>query len=193
MENGVTDRAPAQGEETAPEAASDGSRSSPAGLADFRAAIGRTPGPLLAVTVAGLVAALLMIATEFSTIASVELPGGSCATELELADPEQQDRCELSGFERHGGALILVGLICGAMALGAGVGRSRPAAAALVVIGALVLAIGLFLDLPETDETGQIGPNFEGASGTAEAGLYMELLAGALALGAGAFRLTRRE
>jgi hypothetical protein len=193
MENGVTERAPAREGEIAPDAASDGSRGTGLRLREFRAAIGRTPPLLLLVSALGLVAAVLMIATEFSTIASVELPGGSCATELELADPEQQDRCELSGFERHGGALILLGLICGAMAIGAGVGGSRPAAAALVTIGVVVLAIGLFLDLPETDETGAIGPNFEGASGSAGTGLYLELIAGGLALGAGLLRLMGRE
>ena len=193
MENGVTERAPARGEEIAPDAASDGSRGLGLRPGEFRTAIGRTPPFLLAVTVAGLVAGVLMIATEFSTIATVDLPGGSCATELELADPSQQDRCELSGFERHGGAFILLGLIAAAMALGAGIGGSRPAAAALVVIGLVVLALTLFLDLPETDETGQIGPNFEGAEGSAGAGLYLELAAGLLALGAGSLRLSRRE
>jgi hypothetical protein len=153
----------------------------------------RTPPLLLAVTAIGVVSAVLMIATEFSTIATVDLPGGSCATELELADPSQQDRCELSGFERHGGAFILLGLVTGAMAAGAGVGRSRPAAVALVAVGVVVLAIGLLLDLPKTDETGQIGPNFEGAKGAAGGGLYLELVAGALALAAGALRLAQRD
>jgi hypothetical protein len=189
----VPERAPAREGKIAPDAASDGSRGSSLRLREFRAAIGRTPPPLLAATALGLVAAVLMIATEFSTIASVELPGGSCATELELADAEQQDRCELSGFERHGGALILLGLICAAMAVGAGIGRSRPAAAALVTIGVVVLAIGFFLDLPESDETGAIGPNFEGASGSAGGGLYLELVAGGLALAAGLLRLMGRE
>ena len=79
------------------------------------------------------------------------------------------------------------------MAVGAGIGGSRPAGAALVAIGVLVLALGLFLDLPEVDETGAIGRNFEGAKGSPGPGLCLELIAGALALAAGALRLSQRE
>ena len=194
MENGVTDRAPAREEEIAPDAASDGSRGSGLRLGEFRAAIGRTPPLLLAITVIGATAAALMIAAEFSTIASVDVTRGpetSCVAQL--ADREQADRCELSGLERHGGALILVGLVALAMAVGAGIGGSRPAGFALVVIGIVVLGLTLLLDLPETDETGAIGSNFEGAEASAGTGFYLELVAGLLALGAGALRLSRRE
>ena len=192
MDNGVTDRAPAREKNLAPEAASDGSRSSGSRLGDFRAAIGRTPPELLAVTVVGIAAGLLMILAEFSDIASVDVARGSCRV-INDSSPEIADRCDLSGLERHGGALILLGLVTFAMAIGAGVGGSRPAATALIVIGLVVLGITLLLDLPETDETGAIGRNFEGAKGTAEVGLYFELAAGLLAIAAGSMRLTRRE
>ena len=161
-------------------------------LADFGAAMRRTPAPLLAVTALGTVGALLMIVAEFSTVASVDVASGSCEV-INDSSPDIADRCNLSGFERHGGSLILLGLLAFAMSLGAGVGGSRPAAAALIAIGVLVLALGLFLDLPETDETGAIGRNFEGAQGSAGTGLYLELIGGALVLAAGALRLTRRE
>ena len=193
MDNGVTDRAPAQRENTAREAASDGSRSSGSRLPDFRAAIGHTPPGLLAVTAVGMVAALLMIVAEFSTVASVELTGLDESCETQLVDPEQRDRCALSGFDRHGGALLLLGLIAAAMAVGAGVGGSRPAAVALIAIGLVVLGLTLLRDLPETDETGAIGASFEGARASAGAGLYLELLGGLLALAAGSLRLSRRE
>ena len=153
----------------------------------------RAPRPLLAVTVLGMVAALLMIVTEFSTVASVELTGLDESCETQLVDPEQRDRCSLTGFDRHGGAFVLLGLITILMAAGAGVGGSRPAGAALVAIGLLVLALTLFLDLPETDEAGAVGSSFEGAEGSAGIGFYFELVGGLLALAAGALRLTRRE
>ena len=192
MDNGVTDRAPAQRENIAREAASDGSRSSPGRLADFRAAIGRTPPVFLAVSLLGAAAGLLMIVAEFSTIASVDVASGSCEV-INDSSPDIADRCELSGLERHGGALILLGLVALAMSVGAGVGRSRPAAAALIVIGVVVLGLTFLLDLPEADETGAIGRNFEGAEGSAGPGLYLEGIAGALALAAGALGLSRRE
>jgi hypothetical protein len=75
------------------------------------------------------------------------------------------------------------------MAWGAGVGGSRPAAIALAVVGVAVLAWSLLVDLPVTNETGALGRNFEGATAAAEAGLTIEIVAGALALLAGAVRL----
>jgi hypothetical protein len=193
MDNGVTDHAPARADETAPEARSDGSRGLGLRPGEFRAAIGRTPPPLLAVTAIALVAALLMILAEFSTVASIELTGLDESCEAQLVDPDQRDRCSLSGFDRHGGALILLGLIAGAMAVGAGIGRSRPAAAALIAVGLVVLGLTLLRDLPETDETGAIGVSFEGAKASAGSGFYLELIAGLLVLAAGSFRLTQRD
>jgi hypothetical protein len=162
-------------------------------MAGFRAATRSASGFARALTVAGIVAGLLLVVSEFSTIASVQLRGGTSCEVINDSDPSLADRCALSGFERHGGAFILLGLMTGAMAWGAGIGRSRPAAVALMAIGTLVIALSLTLDLPQTHRTGAIGRNFEGATAKAGAGLYLELLGGALAAGAGAARLLRRE
>jgi hypothetical protein len=75
------------------------------------------------------------------------------------------------------------------MGVGAGFGASRPAAVALVAIGAGVLLWTLLVDLPVTNETGALGESFEGAQARAGTGLWLELLAGLLAAGAGALRL----
>jgi hypothetical protein len=143
----------------------------------------------LAVTGVGAVAAALMVAAELATVASVELTGLNESCEVQLLDPELRDRCELSGLDRHGGALLLLAPFTLLLALGAGIGASRPAAAALAALGALLLAIALLVDLPVTNDTGAIGPRFEGAVATSGPGLWLELVAGALALGAGALRL----
>jgi hypothetical protein len=132
----------------------------------------------------GLAGALFLIATEFTAVATVDVASGSCEV-IQDTDPDLADRCELSGFERNGGAFILLALLAAVMAFGAGPGRSRPAAVALVVIGALVLLWALLVDLPVTDETGAIGRNFEGAEGAAGPGLTLELVGGALTLAAG--------
>jgi hypothetical protein len=139
--------------------------------------------------VAGALAATLMVVGELSTVASVELTGIDESCEVQLTDPELRDRCELSGIDRHGGALLLLGPLTLALAFGAGIGASRAAAAALAAMGALVLGIVLLLDLPVTDETGAIGPRFEGAVSSSGPGLWLELAAGALALVAGALSL----
>jgi hypothetical protein len=142
--------------------------------------------------VAGLAAAALLVASEFSTVASVDVASGSCEV-INDANPGLADRCELSGFERNGGGFLLIALLAGVMAWGAGVGRSRPAATALAGVGVAVLAWALLVDLPVTDETGALGQNFEGATAAAGAGLALEIAAGVLALAAGAGRLLARE
>jgi hypothetical protein len=156
-------------------------------LAALRRVFQRASPIAIGVTAAGLVAGLLLVVTEFSTVASVDVGSGSCEV-INDASPENADRCELSGFERHGGSFILLGILAAAMAWGAGIGGSLPAAIALIAVGLLVLAWSLALDLPEADEEG-ILRSYEGARGSAGPGLTIELIAGALALTAGAVRL----
>jgi len=144
----------------------------------------------LGVTVVGTIAGLLMIVSEFLTVASVDVAHGSCEV-INDANPSLADRCSLTGLERHGGALILIGVLALLMAWGAGVGRSRPAGVALLIAGALVLGIALLNDLPVTSDTGAIGQDFEGAKAMAGVAFYLELVAGALAVLAGLTRVLR--
>ena len=155
-----------------------------------RAARGAADGLALAVTGAGMLAALLLVLADFLPIVSVDVAGGSCEV-INDTSPALADACEQSGFERHGPALVLLALVLAAMAWGAGLGGSRPAAAALLVVGLVVLVIALLIDLPVTDDTGAIGPRFDGAEARAEIGFTLELAAGALAAVAGAARLWR--
>jgi hypothetical protein len=120
----------------------------------------------------------------------VDVASGSCEV-INDANPELADRCELSGLERNGGSFLLLAGLAAFMAVGAGIGGSRPAAWALLVVGVLVLAWSLLVDLPVTDETGALGRDFEGATASAGAGLTLELIAGALLVCAGAARLLR--
>jgi hypothetical protein len=136
----------------------------------------------------GVVGAVLLVVTEFTAVATVDVASGSCEV-IQDTDPELADRCELSGLERNGGAFLLLAALIPLMAWGAGFGRSRPAALALVAIGALVLAWALLVDLPVTDDTGAIGRNFEGASAAAGRGLTLEIVGGALTVTAGLLAL----
>jgi hypothetical protein len=152
---------------------------------------GRFPGatPLaIGIVAASLAAAVLLFATEFSTVASVDVASGSCEV-IHDTDPALADRCELSGFERNGGAFLLVAALIVAMGWGAALGGSRPAAVALVAIGAAVRLWALLVDLPVTNETGALGESFEGARAQAGTGLWLEICAGLLAAAAGALRL----
>ena len=131
-----------------------------------------------------------MIATEFSTIASVEVRGGPPCEDV--ANAAAAEQCVKKGGEQHSYALLLLGLGTLAMGLGAALGRSRPASAALVAIGALVLAIALLSDLPDTRETGLIGEAYE-AEANSGPGLIYEIVGGALAAVAGLVAFTRRD
>jgi hypothetical protein len=81
---------------TARETTDDGSRHSALSAGAFR------------VLLAALIAALLLVATEFSTVASVDVGSTSCEV-IQDSDPDLADRCSLSGFERNGGSFLLVG------------------------------------------------------------------------------------
>ena len=112
-------------------ATADGSRGSETRFAALGAALrrsGRLARTILALAVVG---GVLMIVSEFLTVASVDVASGSCQV-IQDSNPELADRCTLSGFERHGTALILLGMLAIAMGFGAALGRSRPAAWALV-------------------------------------------------------------
>lgn len=137
----------------------------------------------------GVLGALLLVAAEFTTIARVEIPGRTCR---EVADLSAADRCELSGFERHGGALLLLGALAVLMAVGAARRGSRRAGLALITVATLVLGMALLRDLPEAGRTGAIGITYEGADGRAGAGLFIEIAGGLLLALAGALTLVGR-
>jgi hypothetical protein len=136
----------------------------------------------------GVVAAALLVLTEFTAVATVDVASGSCEV-IQDTDPELADRCELSGLERNGGAFLLLAVLILVMAWGAGPGRSTPAALAMIAAGVLALGWALLVDLPVTDDTGALGRNFEGATAAAGPGLTLEIIGGALALGAGLLAL----
>jgi hypothetical protein len=160
---------------------SSGSRSRPRFI---RARAGRATDLLALAVVAGL----LMIAAEFLLVFSVTVGGTSCQA---TASPDVAEFCATTGGERHSYALILLGLFTLLMAWGAAIGRSRPAGAALVIVGAVVIAIALLGDLPDAYSEGIIGPRYEDAQSSPAIGLWIELVAGVLAVVAGVMRLRR--
>src|SRR3954470_11314317 len=117
-----------------------------------------------AVLVIALAGAILMIASEFATLRSVKVLTASCS---DLADPSLRGSCVTHGGEEHAYALVLLGVVAAFMAWGAAIGRSRPAGIALIAIGAAVLAIALFTDVPDLHKTGVLGERFDSAKATA--------------------------
>ena len=147
----------------------------------------RALGPLwITVLALAVVGALLMIAAEFSTLRSVKVLTASCS---DLADPSLRGSCVTHGGEEHSYALVLLGIVSLLMAWGAAVGRSRPAGAALALLGAAVVVIALATDVPDIHKTGVLGDRFESAHATAGPALWMEIAGGALVFAAGVISL----
>lgn len=133
--------------------------------------------------VAGLVGAALTMAADFATLRSVKVLTASCS---DLADPSLRGSCVTQGGEEHSYALVLIGGLSLLMACGATLGGSRPAAAALAVLGAAVLLIALAIDVPGIHETGVLGERFEQAHAQAGPALWMEIAGGAVLFVTGA-------
>jgi hypothetical protein len=151
--------------------------------------------PIATILALALLAALLLLLAEVSTVASVSLEGESCEVVYDTR-PELADRCSLSGWERHGGALTLLALLAAGAALAVRAGRMAAAGTVLIAIGLVALGVTLIGDLPVTDDTGAIGStDLAAASASAGLGFYLELLGGLLCLAAGALALAsaRRE
>ena len=147
-------------------------------------------GPLAwAVLLLGLAAAVVMVMTEFSTIASVRIGETTCGA----ADNDVRGVCSTSGGDAHGYALIGLALLTALLALGAAVGRSRPAALALVAIGVVVLGIALLLDRPKLDDTRGLETRYSEVQPETGGGFKLELVAAALAAAAGAAALARER
>ena len=154
-----------------------------------RAAVGQAGPSTLIVPALGILGGILLVVAELSSVVTVEvLTTGTC---VEIADPEVRDACSVSGFEQHGGALILLGILAFLMALGAGRGTSRPASVALIAIALIVVGIVVTRDIPAAGETGLVGLRYEEAQADAGAGLYLECAGAAFCAAAGGLRLAR--
>lgn len=145
----------------------------------------------MAVLALGMAAAITMLIADFSPVYSVSLSASSC--EAAVPTPELQADCDPSAGDRHSHAMLLLAVTAAVMAFGAGPGRSLPASIALLAIGAAALAIALISDLPIVDDPGVLQGSYEDASAGPSSGFYLELLGGALAVGAGILGLVRRE
>jgi hypothetical protein len=126
---------------------------------------------------AGLAGVAALVAATPSTVIQVTV---GTTTRLARLDTE------LSGWDRHGPALLIVAAFAAVMLLGAVRGGARPAITAVAVCGAAALAIALVTDLPHLDDTGQVGRLYADAGAGPEAGFWLETLGGMLLLAAGA-------
>jgi len=120
---------------------------------------------------AAVVGAVLLVVAEFAAIYRIK----AAAAVVDSA----------TGYERHGLALALLGVVALPMALGASRRANRPAMLALAALGAIALLIAIVADVPDIHQTGVVGDRYEQAVAQPAAGLYLETLGGALLLAAG--------
>jgi hypothetical protein len=136
--------------------------------AELTAAVARfAPVVLLGVAIALLVAAELSTLREIKAVTVV--PEGGTT----------------KGGDHHGYALAVIALAAAVMGFGAIRGSSRPAALAIVVLGAVALVIVLAIDYPSLDDTGLIGRNYDLAEANPSTGFWLELAGSVLLLASG--------
>ena len=82
----------------------------------------------------------------------------------------------------HGYALLVIGIALVPMAWGAVRGGSRPAAIAALVLSLIALFVALAIDLPDLNETGLIGRNYDQAEARPRVGFFVETLGATLVL-----------
>jgi hypothetical protein len=119
----------------------------------------------------GIVGALLLIVAEFLPIVSIRV--------ITVVEDEQ------IGFDRHGSALLILGLAALIFLVGAWRGGSRPAMIAVAGIGLAAALIALLVDLPDLNEVGSYGERYDRATSEVGAGFYLETLGAVLLIACG--------
>jgi hypothetical protein len=95
---------------------------------------------------------------------------------------------ELSGWDRHGPALLIIAGFAVLMIAGALRG-ARPAMIALAALGLVALLIAVVVDVPDLHKTGFVGEVYEDAAAGPKAGFYLETLGAVLLLASGVLML----
>ena len=125
------------------------------------------PGTGALILAGSLLAALLLLVAEFTTLYQIHVANSSTPIE------------SVSGGSNHSYALIPIALLAAALGIGVRRSGSRPALLAIGVIGVLAALIALVGDLPDAEATGLAGSartHYINASSTPSAGLYIETL-----------------
>jgi hypothetical protein len=140
------------------------------GMRLSRPAIRRADGLRAGLLVAALAGSGALVAATLTTVIRITV-----GTTTRLANLDTG----LSGWDRHGPALLVVAGFALVMLVGALRG-ARPAMVAVLVCGAVALLIALALDVPHLDDTGQVGELYTDARAGPEVGFRLELCGGAL-------------
>jgi hypothetical protein len=139
-------------------------------MSPFSPAIRPSGALRTAAVAAGVVGAAMLGVATFGTVVSITVGTTSRLANLDTA---------LSGWDRHGPALLVVAAFALVMLVGA-VRGARPAAVAVLVCGLVALVIAPTFDAPGLGDTGQVGELYTDARAGAGAGFWLEVAGGAL-------------
>lgn len=128
-------------------------------------------------TLAGVAGVVLLVISTFTTVIEIKV--------LTTSDIAAKIDTQISGADRHGGALIIAAVFAAVMLVGAVTRAARPAMVGLAAAGALALAIAIVSDAAHIHDTGQVGELYEEATADAGPGFFYETLGGALLLVSG--------
>lgn len=120
---------------------------------------------------AGLAGAILLVIATFATVIHITVVTVT--------------KAHYSGWHFTGPALILIAIFVVPL-LGGALRGSRPAAAAVAILGAVALVLVLLLVQPKVHDTGVFGQDYDQAAAGPSFGYYAETLGSILVLLAGA-------
>src|SRR3954454_11373333 len=146
------------------------------GMGASKRAIQLPDGARAGLVLAGLLGVAALVGATFSTVIRITV-----GTTTRLANLDTS----LSGWERHGPALLVIAGLALVMLVGAARG-ALPAAVAVLACGVAALVVVVAFDVPHLDDTGQVGQLYSDASAAPGAGFWLELCGGALVAVSGA-------
>jgi hypothetical protein len=148
-------------------------------MAPFRPASSRSNGVRLALAAMAFAGVICLLLATFTTIIEIQV---GTTTKIPGHDTE------LSGWDRHGPALLIIAGFAALMIVGALRG-ARPAMMALAALGLVALLIAVVVDVPDLHKTGFVGEVYEDAAAGPKAGFYLETLGAVLVLASGVLML----
>jgi hypothetical protein len=117
--------------------------------------------------------------TELSTLSYRTIGIGGCDSRV------SSGVCTTTGADAHGHALWLIALLVLLFGFGAAIGRSRPAALAVLACGVVVLGIALIGDARGLGDLRGLEANYTSVKAHTGGAFLLELVGGALAVLAG--------
>ena len=133
----------------------------------------------------GASAAILLFAAELATLSYRTIGIGGCDSR------EDPGVCVTSGGDAHSYGLWLLALLVILLALGAAVGRSRPAGLGVIACGVVALIIALAVDAPDLGDTRGLEARYTQVHAHTGTAFWLEIIGGALAVLCGVAALMR--